>query len=129
MENAVLCMHYAGIHRRSETWLLQLGVRFTRSWMLSLIHDQILLYPPDILFSDPLSRPRLPGLVDVVHRACGGLRAVPRRWWSRTWPEGGPPPRHGAGGGTSDSQARPPGRRPGGLSKVAYSLAYSNPSF
>ena len=26
---------------------------------------------------------RLPGLVDVVHRACGGLRVVHRQWWSR----------------------------------------------
>ena len=32
---------------------------------------------------DPLSRPRQAGLVDVVHRACDGRRAVPRQWWSR----------------------------------------------
>ena len=26
-------------------------------------------------------------VVDVVHRICGGRRAVPRQWWS-IWPEG-----------------------------------------
>ena len=49
-------------------------------------------------------------VVDVVHRACGGHRAVPRQWWS-IWLEG-----HTRGMApvvaTSKSQSRPPGRRP-----------------
>ena len=58
-----------------------------------------------------LWRPRQPGLVDVVHRACCDLRAVPRQWWS-PWLEGHTRGMAPVVAPLNWIQARSPGRRP-----------------